>query len=1082
MRKNLLSSIFCLLLTWTSAWAQERTVTGTITSTEDGTPLPGVNVVLQGTSMGTVTDVSGKYRLNVPESGGTLIFSFIGLKTQEIDIGERAIIDLQMAQDVQQLGEIVVTGLGVEREKRALGYSVQEVKSDELVKTRQTSVLNALQGKVAGARITNAGGGLGSSTRVVLRGPTSLLNNNEALFVVDGIPINNGTNVNVQASGNFYDNVVDAGNRANDINPEDIESVSVLKGPTAAALYGSRAANGVILITTKRGRNTGRSKTDVTFNSSYLWSRAYVLPRLQNGFGQGQFGDNQSWLDDQENWGDAFDGSLRPFGLVVNNLQQYKRYVGQPENIKDFYEIGKAFQNSISLNGGNETTTYYLSFTDLDQTGIIPTTDYRRNNFTLNGATRLTNKIKSSASINYVRVKANLPQTGQNNQAITQILNMPRDFSYVDMRDLTNPFNTPDGFFTPYAVNPYYTLAHDYAHQDMNRIYGNFQITYDPLDWLSATARVGTDVISDGRNTFLDVIDYKDPDGPNYHQAPSYDGEYTQQQINSREVNADFIVTMSRSLSEKIQGTFLVGYNFNQRTTDNLYTTANNLTVPGFDNLANVSGNYTSIGAVSLRRLFGLYSSLDLSYNGYLFLGATFRNDRSSTLPSANNSFAYPSVNLSFVLTDAFDLPSSILSFAKVRAGYAQVGNDAPVYQVRSVFSQPLNAGFDFPNGSFSVIDFPFNTGTGAPITGFTESNTIGNADLQPEITKSVELGVDVRLFEGRVSLDLTYYNSLSEKQIIPATVAPSSGYRTKVLNVGTISNKGVEITLGGKILNINGIQWDMTVNFAKNKNLVEDLNSGATEIPLVLQSLTPGLKIVKGKPYGVFEVTTTLKTEDGKTVVSGTGRPVNDPTPKYLGTIQPDWTGGLTSTISYKGISLSATLDTRQGSKIVSTTMAQLYFNGQAEETAFNDREPWIVPNSVKQIDVDEEGKPIYAPNDIPLVMWDNTYRDYWSNVQGGDRNEIVLLDASFIKLRELALNYVLPAKWLQNTPFGEVRIGAIGRNLWLHTAKDNHMIDPEANAFGAGSAPGYRNIEGYEYYGVPTQATYGFNLRASF
>lgn len=1081
MRKFLLLNALFYALLLNHAAAQERTVTGKVTASEDNSPLPGVNVVLKGTATGTVTDISGNYRLSIPQSGGTLIFSFIGLQTQEIEIGERSVVDVSMAPDVQQLGEVVVTGLGVEREKRALGYSVQEVKGDELVKTRQTSVLNSLQGKVAGARITNSGGGLGSSTRVVLRGPTSLLGNNQALFVVDGIPINNATSTNVQSSGNFYDNVVDAGNRANDINPEDIESVSVLKGPTAAALYGSRAANGVILITTKRGKKNGPEKTEVTFNSSYLWSKVYVLPRLQNRFGEGQFGDNQSYLNDQESWGDPFDGSLRPFSQIVNNLQQYKPYVGQPTNIKDFYDIGKAFQNSLSLSGGTDKSTYYLSFTDLSQTGVIPTTDYHRNNFTLNGSTKLTNKISSSASINYVKIGANLPQTGQNNQAITQILNMPRDFSYVDMKDLNNPFNTPDGFFTPFAVNPYYTLAHDYSKQDLNRVYGNFQITYDPLDWLNATARVGTDVIEDGRNTFQDVIVYNLPNGPNFQQAANYDGEYTEQQISSREVNADFIVTMNRSITEKIQGTLLVGYNFNQRTAKSLYSTANNLTIPGFDNLSNVNGTFSANGTFAKRRLFGVYTSLDLSYSGYLFLGATFRNDWSSTLPKANNSFSYPSVNVSFIPTDAFNLTSKVLSYAKIRAGYAQVGNDAGTYLINSVFTQPLGGSFDFPNGDFAVIDFPFNNGT-VSVPGFTQKNTIGNPNLQPEITKSFEVGLDLKLLEGRINLDVTYYNSLSESQILNAAIAPSSGFRSQVLNIGSISNKGVEITLGGRILEIGGVAWDMTLNFAKNVNRVEELNNGATELPLVLQDLTPGLKIVKGKPYGVFEATTTLKTPDGKVVVGSTGRPLNDPNPVYRGTIQPDWTGGLTSTLSYKGLSLSATLDTRQGSKIVSTTMAQLYFNGQAGETAFNDREPWIVPNSVKQVDVDDQGNPIYAPNDIPLVMWDNTIRDYWSNVQGGDRNEVVLLDASFIKLRELALNYSLPKRWLNNTPFGGVTVGAIGRNLWLHTAKDNHFIDPEANAFGAGSSTGYVNIEGYEYYGVPTQATYGFNLRATF
>jgi TonB-linked SusC/RagA family outer membrane protein len=1076
MRNFLLISFFCLLHIGV-AWSQERKVTGKVTQADDGSPVPGVNVTLKGsTNVGQITDAEGNYSLTLPGEGGTLIFSFIGMVTQEIEVGQRSVIDVAMQQDVAQLSEVVVTAIGVEREKKALGYSVQEVKNEELTKARQTSVLGSLQGKIAGAQITNAGGGLGSSTRVVLRGPTSLLGNNQALFVVDGVPINNGSNANQQFSGNFFDNVVDGGNRANDINPEDIESVSVLKGPAAAALYGSRAASGVILITTKKGKSNANKKSEVTFNSTYLWSKVLVTPKLQNRFGQGQFGDNQTYLNDQESWGDHFDGSLRPFGAVVNNVQQYKPYSAVPSNIEDFYDIGKSFQNSLSLSGGNDRSTYYLSFSDMSQTGVLKSTDYHRNNFTLNGSTKLTNKLTSSASVNYVRIQANLPQTGQRNHALANVLNVPRDYSLRDMEDLNNPFNTPDGFFTPFAVNPYYTLAHDYSEQQMNRIYGNFQLNYHPLDWITATARVGTDVSSDERNTFADIVEYQDPDGPNYQGAFNYDGEYTEQRINNREINADFILSFNRKITEDLQGTLLIGYNFNQRTGSNVGATAPNLVIPGFDNLANVNGNYTSFGASTKRRLFGAYTSLDLSYKGYLFLGATFRNDWSSTLPKDNNSFGYPSVNASFVITDAFDVSNDIFSFAKVRASYAEVGNDANPYLTSSIFNQSA------PNGSFAGITFPFNDGTHI-VPGFSEGDVIGNANLQPEITKSLEFGADIRFWRNRISLDVAYYDSKSESQILNAAVAPSSGYTTQVLNVGSVSNKGIEISLGGRVLQIGAFTWDLNVNFAKNKNRVEELNAGNSELTLVAQGLTPGLKIRVGEPYGVFEATQALRTADGKIVVGADGIPLDDPNPVFLGSVQPDWTGGLTSTLGWKGFTLGVTFDTRQGGKVVSSTMAQLYFNGQLEETAFNDREEWIVPNSVVQNGADGDGNPIYEPNTTPLTMYGpGTYRQYWANIQGGSRNEAVLLDGSFIKLRELALNYELPKAWLEKTPFGSVMIGAVGRNLWLHTAKNNHVIDPEANAYGAGNQPGFVNITGYEFYGIPTQASYGFNLRATF
>ena len=1063
MRKLLL--IACLIMLQGLLYAQERTISGQVVD-DNGESLPGVNVVLKGSTQGTITDLDGNYK--VPLNGdddAILVFSFIGMQTKELPVGGRSVLDVTLSQDVTQLTEVVVTAFGVEREKKALGYSVQDVKSDELTKTDQTSVLNSLQGKVAGAQISNAGGAIGSSTRIVLRGPTSLLGNNQALIVVDGVPINNGTSNNVQASGNFYDNIVDAGNRANDINPENIESVSVLKGPAAAALYGSRAANGVVLITTKKGTNTA-GKTNINFNSSYTWSKVYIIPKMQNKFGQGQFGDNQNYLFDQESWGDAFDGSLRPYGAVVNNIQRYKPYEALPSNVQDFWETGNTFQNSLSLSGGNADATYFLSFNDMQQNGVMINTDMRRNNLTFNGSANLGDKVTTSASINYVRTKANLPMIGQRNQALAQVYNMPRDMSVVDMKDLDDPFNTPDGFFTSFIVNPYYSLKRDFSSQDMNRIFGNVQLAYAPVDWISGTLRVGSDVIADQRNTYHDLVQYQ-PGSPNAGAAFNSDGEYTEQRLNTREINVDAMVNVNRDLMPDLQLNVLVGYNFNQRETDNLFTTIDALTLPRFPSLSNVSGSYTSGGIATKRRLYGVYGSADLSYKGYLFLGGTYRTDWSSTLPLDNNSFSYPSVNLGFVFTDAFEITNNILSFGKVRLSYAEVGNDAGTYLTNSVFQQ-TNIG-----ASFATIQFPFNNGT-VIVPGFSEGNTIGNPNLQPEITKAYEAGIDIRLFNGRVGIDATYYNSTSESQILNTSVAPSSGFTTQVVNIGKISNKGVELQFNTTPLKIGAFRWDLSVNYTKNVNRVEELDPGNTELVLVAQGLTPGLKLVVGKPYGVFEATQALKTADGKVVVGPDGIPLDDPDPVEIGSIQPDWYGGATSTFSYKGLSLGITMDTRQGGKVVSSTAAQLYFAGLAEETAFNDREEWIVPNSVVQTGTDDDGNPIYSPNSTPLTMYGTgNVRNYWSQIQGGSRNEAVLLDASYLKLREVALRYTIPTALISKTPFKGITVGAVGRNLWLRTQGNNHFIDPEASAFGNG------NAQGYEFLGIPPQATYGFDLK---
>jgi len=1044
-------------------YAQEKTVSGQVLGS-DGAPIPGVNVVVKGSTQGTITDLDGNYKVSLKSDDAVLVFSFIGMQTQEIAVGDQAVVDINMTEDVTHLTEVVVTAFGVERDKKALGYSVQEVKSTELTKADQVSVLNSLQGKIAGAQISNAGGALGSSTRIVLRGPTSLLGNNQALVVVDGIPINNGTSNNVQSSGNFYDNIVDGGNRANDISPENIESVTVLKGPSAAALYGSRAANGVVLITTKKGSDTG-GKTNISLHSSFMLSQVYIIPKFQNKFGQGQFGDNQSYLFDQESWGDAFDGSLRPYGAIVNNVQRYKRYEAQPSNVKDFWNLGRTFQNSVTLSGGNADATYFLSFNDLDQKGVMLNTDLRRDNLTFNGSANLGPKVKTSASINYVRKNAHLPLIGQRNQALAQIYNMPRDFSVVDMKDLNNPFNTPDGFFTSFIVNPYYSLNRDFSTQDLNRIYGNVQVTYTPLDWLSGTLRVGTDVISDKRNTLHDLVQYQ-PGSPNTGAAFDSNGEYTEQRLGNREINVNGMLNFNHTLMPELEFHGLLGYNFNQRETDNLWTTINALTLPQFPSLSNVSGSYNSAGNYTKRRIYGVYGSVDLSYKGYLFFGATYRTDWSSTLPLNNNSFSYPSVNLGFVFTDAFGISNNILSFGKVRASYAQVGNDANPYLTRSTFAQ-TNIG-----ASFATVQFPFNNGS-VIVPGFSEGNTIGNPNLQPEITKSYEFGLDLRFFNGRVNLDATYYNSISSSQILNTTVAPSSGFTTQVVNIGQISNKGIELQLNTTPVKVGNLRWDLSVNFTKNVNRVEELDPGNTELVLVAQGLTPGLKMIVGKPYGVFEATQALKTDDGKIVVGNDGIPLDDPDPVEIGTIQPKWYGGATSTLSYKGLSLGITLNTRQGGKIASSTAAQLYFAGLAEETAFNNRNEWIVPNSVVQTDTDDDGNPVYSANTTPITMSAGTVRNYWANIQGGSRNEMVLLDASYIKLREVALRYSLPKSLIAKTPFGGITVGLVGQNLWLHTQGNNHFIDPEASAFGN------QNQQGYEFLGIPPQANYGFDLK---
>ena len=1050
--------------TSTLALGQERVISGRITSATDGSPIPGANVLIKGTTIGAVTDFDGNYQFAIPQSGGTLVVSFIGYETQEIEIGSRAVIDVALGEDVQQLAEVVVTAFGLEREKKALGYALEEVGSDELVKGQTRSAMQAIQGKVAGVQITNASGAPGSTTNVVLRGTSSLTGNNQALFIVDGVPVNN-TNNN---AGGQLSGAVDGGNAINDINPEDIESISVLKGASAAALYGSRAANGVVIITTKRGKNTG-GKMQVEFNSSVAFERILVLPTFQNQFGQGQQGDNYGFLNDQESWGDEFDGSVRPYGSVIGdpssplfNTQRVKPYVALEDNVREFFDIGTMFTNSLALSGGNETSNVRLSVSDLRQAGVVPGAELNRNTVSISGGSKI-GQLSLNAVANYVKQNNDLVINGQGGEApYSQVLQTSRSISLIEQRDLSNPYNGVDWYYTPFIQNPYFNLFNDSYKKDLDRFYGSFNINYAPLEFLSIRARVGTDVISDDRKRFKErrIASALSPNG-----GADEPGAIREEAFTNRQIDANFIANFTKDIATDFNLSASIGYNFNQRYGRTFVASVNSTSVPGNTNISNSSTNPTVTETVAKRRLMGLYGQVDLSYKGFLFLGATFRNDWSSTLPLANNSFSYPSVYASFVLTDAFNIESQdLLTFAKIRASYAKVGNDAPVYLTESVFFVPQGAN-NAILGNFGRTDFPLNG-----VAGFSEGNIIGNPNLTPEFTKEFEVGVDLRFFNNRLGLDATYFNKNSEDQIVTVSAPPSSGFSFQVLNAGVIQNKGWEVLLTGTPIELeNGLRWDISANFTKIDNKVTSLPSG--ELVIGAGILNYSLKAIEGEPFGVFEAPTALRDPNGNLIVDGNGLPQQDPNPARFGTVQPDWLGGISTSLFYKGFTLSATIDHKQGGNVYSRTAGQIYFNGAAVETAFNNRERFIIPNSVV-----DNGDGTFSPNTSVLTYSSNNIRQYWNTIN--NYGEYLIFDASFTKLREITLSYEFPRKFWNNTPIDDLTLSVFGRNLWIHTPKRNTFIDPEVNSFTAGNTNN-GNLTGFEFGTTPSTSTYGLSLR---
>jgi TonB-linked SusC/RagA family outer membrane protein len=1025
----------------------QKTVSGKVTDKKDGTPLSGVTVTVKGNRISTQTNAQGEYQLsNVPDNA-TLIFSIISYKSVEQKASAGSIFNIALDEEAKQLSEIVVTANTIKREAKSLGYATTTINNAELTKGKDRSVLNSLQGKVAGVQITGSSGGVGSSTRIVFRGGTSITGNNQALMVVDGIPIDNSQ----LDAGDNLNNQVDAGNRGNDLNPEDVESVTLLKGPAAAALYGTRAANGAIIITTKTGKSLKGKKAEIVVSSSYNFESLLKLPEYQNEFGQG----GQGAPDSRENfsWGPRFDGQVRPWGQQIGDSQRVKPYVGLKNNVKEFFDIGAVATNNVSFSQNNDKNSFFLSLNNVDQKGIMPGTKYNRTSIRMNGTADLTDKIYSSASINYIRAKGDLTIQGQGNSPYDQVLQTPRDISLLELKDYKSKFNDLNGYYGAYTVNPYYLLGEDSYTSTLDRILGNVNVGYKPVSWIDISLRVGTDVSGDKRKQ-IESKRTPDPNGQN--AGVLFPGHYAETSINIREFTSDLIATAKRKLTNDLSLSVLFGHNIRQRNTDIQFSEINSLTIPFYYNLANSAQPPRTTNLYALRRLYGVYSDINLSYKNFLYLGITGRNDWSSTLPKGKNSFFYPSVSTSFVFSDAFRLPEFV-SYGKIRANAAQVGNDAAPYLLESVFI----TGSVSDNFANSRVDFPLN---GVP--GFTQGNAIGNPNIKPEITTSYEVGLELGLFKNRVNIEGTVYSNRSKDQIITVPIAASSGYTTQTLNAGLITNKGVELLVRGTPVKNQTFTWEVTTTFTKNNNKVVELFPGTNQ--LALGGFNGGSLVAQvGQPYGAFFGASFLRSPDGNIVVDQTtGYPITDPEAKIHGNVQPDFLASLNNSFSYKGVTLSFLVDGRKGGVFYSRTRSLQEFLGTDPRTLYNNREAFVVPGSVI---LKPDGK--YETNTTPVQNAEN----YWTAFSANRAMEH-LVDASFIKLREISLSYRLPTTLFKKSFVKGITVGVSGRNLFIWTPDANTYSDPETSSFGTG------NVQGFEYGTIPSLRNYGANVRLVF
>lgn len=1040
MKKLLLVSL-CLLATLcvTQVFAQSRTITGTVTAKEDGLPLPGVTVRIKGTDQGVSTDANGKFSISA-QTGATLTFSYIAYLPQDIVVGAGSVINVTLSENNQQLSEVVVTALGISRETRGLGYSVANVKGSELTKARETNVVQALAGKIAGVNVTQASGTVGGGSKIVIRGATSLSTDVQPLFVIDGLIIDNSAQQLATTNSAVPQGTaaLDFGNRAGDINADDVESMTVLKGAAAAALYGTLAKNGAIIITTKRGKR-GDVGT-VEFNSSTRFDNVLVLPKFQNEYAQGNQGVYN--IANTNGWGPKIsEVQDKTFPNFLGQNVQLKAY---PDNIKDFFRTGHTYINNVALSGGNETSDYRFGFTNTIQTGTTEQQRLVKNAVSLSGGRTILKGLDIRTNVNYVRtVTDGIPFQSSNNGNVltTAIYAIPRTLDINLLRDNYLDALGQQNTLTPArnGNNPYWIMYNNKAGAVNNRLYGNVNLSYKVAPWLTLSNNVGTDIYYEFRKavTRPGTIGF-------------LTGNFFTANIYQRIINNDFMATFNHKLTKDLDMKFIAGTsiyeNYYQReqnnaeglTVDQLYTYTNAAT----NTLSNVSNK---------KRIQGVYGNLSLAYKDFLYLDVTGRNDWTSTLPKKNNSYFYPSASLGFIFTEL--LPKSdILTFGKLRASYANVGGDTNPYSVDFVYTGASSVFAQYSAGS----TFPFNG-----LLGFTGPATIPGLDqLKSQTQNSTEIGVDLRFFNDRVTVDAAYYSNKTSNQILALPLPQSTGYAFKTINAGDLTNKGVEVTLG--IVPVKSkFTWDFQFRFARNVNVV----TLPPEIKQVtVQSGYSGLtlKAESGKSIGLYGVKW-LRDPEGNIVINPATGLRQTITDQRLGQTAPRFTMGLTNNFNYKGVSLGFTVDYRAGGVLFSNTVSTLRTSGMAEETALNRGKIFIDKGVVAS-------GATFIPNTVPV----QSMQDYWSQYQAGN-TEANTFDASYVKLREARLAYTIPSKVFSSYAkfIKGLSVGIEGRNLWLIHSNVPY-IDPEVNFFGSGSAG-----EGVEFNSVPTTRSIGFNVR---
>jgi TonB-linked SusC/RagA family outer membrane protein len=1072
----------------------QRNISGSV-SDPTGEPLIGASIVAKGTTTGTVTDEGGKFTLSLPAATTSLMVSMIGYETQELAISASNVYNISLVEGANTMSEVVVTGIGIQRDKKALGYAVSNVDGTDLQGRSEVDPLRALTGKVPGVQITGGGGAPGMSTKINIRGQSSMTGNTQPLFVVDGIPFDNSVNGTTGSAGGSQ-----FSNRAFDIDPNNIQSMTILKGAAAAALYGSRATNGVVVITTKNGAKA-RKGLEVTYSTSANWEKIASLPDYQDKYGQGSNNIyNGGFIG---NWGAPFSGSVKdinaqygtdyaeldsvPHPLVsttyaaprysdvfpeyfqkdadgefILNAAGNKVPVNVPYRnynfIPEFFNTGTVLEHAISINSGGPTGGISATMSTMKNKGIVPNAGSGRTSLGLGANSKLANGLIVSGSMNYVNTtQYNPPINGsifesgwyggaEEGSIFARLFYLPRSYNLIDYPS-TNPVNGSNVFYRA-LDNPLWLAENNKYTSDVNRVYGNMALSYDVNSWLNLTARGGVNSYHDSRRNTSRPGGSADPDGSIWTDD-----------VDNREIDYNFIATITKDISRDVDFRLVAGLNLNERKFSSRFVFGDQVIDPNLFLLDATAVQLVRDDRSRLQRLNAVYADAQFGIKDALYFGLVVRNDKTSTLPEGNNSFAYGGANMSWIFTDWFEMRSKVLDYGKFRISYAQVGNEARPYQTSTTYT--INPAFD--NGSSTYIA--------------SLDNTLGNPNLRNELTGEFETGTDLRFFGNRVGLEATFYNRRSSDQITYAALPASTGFTGQIVNAGTIQNRGWEIGLDLVPFKTKNFTWNSFINFTRNRSLIVDAGPSG-EIVFGGPASSLGVIHRTGEQYGQIYGTSIARHNGQMMIDPVLGLTVLNQTSDIIGNPNPDFLLGWINTFTIKNFSIRVLADTRQGGDMFSITTGALLARGHLIST--EDREalrviPGILadPATLQPL-LDESGNTIQ--NTIPVTAFEYHFSNGFGPYGADETN---VYDATTYRLREITIGYTIPKTSLKGTPFGSMRFSFSGRNLWFispNFAKGINL-DPEVLAETADS-----NVQGFEYGSYPNTRRYGVNFSVTF